>query len=745
MATELRPSPNLDPAIESILTRLRRRIRAYVWVDGVAAVLVLLGAAFWISLAFDWLFEPPRPLRGVLLAALGAGLLVVVFRYLVSRLVVRLRNRNMALLLERKFGQLSDVLLTAVELSEQPDHASQFNPDMLARVQREALVRAAGVDLGEVFNPRPLIRRITLAVALVAAFVVFAVAAPSALGTWARRSLLLSDEWWPRKTHLLVEGFDGQGRVKIARGSDWLLAVKADAALGCDIPEIVEVRYRTVEGTRGRENMSREGVVAPGEAPFQHYAYTFKSVLAPLEFYVAGGDDREGPFYLDVVDSPTISRMILECEYPPYTRRAARAIPVAGLMQLPRGTQITIVAQANKPLVDVQIDDLADEDAPLTHHIPLAAEHGTPQMSFEYALPRLDADKTLLFTLSDADGIRSREAIRLAITAVPDEPPRVDVTLKGIGTAITAAARLPAAGEVSDDYGVARIWFDYHVDDAPPEQRPLNESAGGKEKLAVAGVMELGDLELKPKQRLHWSVQAADECTLAGGPNVGTSQRYVLEVVTPEQLRSVLEARELMLRRRFETIIAELTDTRDLLAGVEVKRPEAKKALQADKPEEPQDDAPRRRLSEAVQVERVLQNSERSSHETLQVALAFDDIREQMINNRVDTKELRKRLKEGISEPLKQIVDRPFSQLLGQLKQLSAELSEPEAAVSTQAAAVGQIDAILVEMKQVLDKMMELETFNEVLDTLRQIIEAQEKVSDETKRRQKQNLRDLIE
>jgi hypothetical protein len=750
MATELKPSAELAGALESILARLRRRIRAYVWADGLAAVAVLLGAAFWASLAFDWLFEPPRPLRIVLLVALGGGLLGVVYRYLAARLVVRLRNRNMALLLERKFRQFHDSLLTAVELSERPDHAREFNPDMLARVKREAIERSAGVNLGDVLNARPLARRISLAVALLAAVGVFAAAAPAALGTWARRSLLLSDELWPRRTHLVVEGFDDESRVKIARGSDWELAVQADAAPGREIPEIVEVRYSTIEGAHGRENMSREGVVAPGEAAYQRYAYTFRSVLAPLEFYVAGGDDRAGPYRLDVVDSPTISRLTLHCDYPAYTRRAPRDLGVSGLMQLPRGTAITILAETNKPLVEVQIDEVADEGAPITHRIGLAAEHGAPQTAFQFALARLDADQTLLFTLRDADGITSREPIRLAIAAVADEPPQVGVALKGIGTAITAAARLPAAGEVADDYGVARVWFDYHVDEAPPQQRPLNANPEGSEKVAVADVMEVRDLELVPKQRLHWSVQAADGCALAGGPNVGTSQRYVLDVVTPEQLRSMLEARELTLRRRFETIIGELTDTRDLLAGVEFKAPkEAEKKVEAENADAAKPDAegdlPRRRLSEAVQVERVRQNAERSRHETLQVALAFDDIREEMINNRVDTEELKKRLTEGVSDPLKRIVETQFPKLEAQLKQLSDQLADPASAVATQAGAVAQFDAILVEMKLVLDKMLELETFNEVLDVLRGIIDDQEQVNDETKRQQRQNLRELIE
>jgi hypothetical protein len=322
----------------------------------------------------------------------------------------------------------------------------------------------------------------------------------------------------------------------------------------------------------------------------------------------------------------------------------------------------------------------------------------------------------------------------------------------------------------------------------------------------VADALEVRDLELQPKQKLHWAVQAADGCTLGSGPNVGTSQRYALEVVTPEQLRSMLEARELSLRRRFETIVEELTETRNLLARVTlppVAKPSddaAKETPTGPKDETPaaedgapaeQDNAPapkvdasaqkdaaldskndppaaqpvreagsepgdaaesaaaeatrRGAASLAVQVERVLQNGERSAHETLQVALAFDDIREEMINNRVDTEELKTRLKDGVADPLKRIVAEMFPKWEAQLKRLSGELTDPRSAVTAQTAALAQVDAILIEMQQVLDKMLELETFNEVLDMLRQIIDAQEKINAETKQKQKRKIRDLVE
>ena len=47
--------------------------------------------------------------------------------------------------------------------------------------------------------------------------------------------------------------------------------------------------------------------------------------------------------------------------------------------------------------------------------------------------------------------------------------------------------------------------------------------------------------------------------------NVGTSERWLLDVVTPEQLRAMLEAREVVLRWRFKAIVEEVTQTRDVL------------------------------------------------------------------------------------------------------------------------------------------------------------------------------------
>ena len=69
--------PMLAPAVETLLGTLRRRIRQYIWLEGCAAAVAWLGVAFWLTLAADWFFEPPPPVRAVMLAVVVAVLAAV--------------------------------------------------------------------------------------------------------------------------------------------------------------------------------------------------------------------------------------------------------------------------------------------------------------------------------------------------------------------------------------------------------------------------------------------------------------------------------------------------------------------------------------------------------------------------------------------------------------------------------------------------------------------------------------------
>src|SRR5262245_36549100 len=100
---------SLRPEIESLLDRLRGRIRRYVLLEGIALTVVVLGALFWTSLCVDWLWfkisslELPVWFR-MAFGIVGISLVVLgLMSWVVLRLVRSLQGRALALVLERRF------------------------------------------------------------------------------------------------------------------------------------------------------------------------------------------------------------------------------------------------------------------------------------------------------------------------------------------------------------------------------------------------------------------------------------------------------------------------------------------------------------------------------------------------------------------------------------------------------------------------------------------------------------------
>jgi len=808
-STTIENRPLVAPAVAAVLDGLKLRIRWYVWLYGATAALAWLGLAFWISLAIDYAFEPARGVRLTILAVVGLAAVGVLVHLIFRRAFVPMSRSNMAMVLERRFPKFNDSLLTAVVLAGRELDPAKCNPSMLARTCREAAERIGGLELRRVFNPLPLCLTAGGALLLAVSMAVFAALLPDAMGTWVRRNLLLADELWPRNTRLEIKGFK-DGVEKVARGADFDISVRADTSFP-KIPQTVEIRYQVKGGAAGHKFMDREHVADPEKEPFQAYSFTFKGVTADIYFQVIGGDDRvPGPddergkqrgddhprqLKIEVVENPTLSAMVLECRYPAYIGRKDRTLPVSGEMRLPAGTQVKLRARANKELVRVQIDRHIEIDASGSElRLPLqtieAHQLTGQRRSFEHWVGTVRENTRLLFTLSDTDKIKTREPVQLKLAALPDEPPHLEVRLDGIGTAITPEARLPVVGQITDDYGLERIWAEASLDQQPLPAQTLAALRKRPTSHTLTDVgIEVQSLKVAPGQKLLLCIKAADLydlkdlqglsvlCALCGiadafdmyeqydlcdldrQPNVGASERWLLDVVTADQLRAMLEARELVLRQRFERMVQEMTETRDLVAHLtfdtESKKSaddskktaaDSKKSAAAKKSAEPGDEesteSPERRgMLQMLRVQGALSNSLKSAQEALGVAEAFDDIRKQLINNRIDTEELKKRLEDGIAKPLHKIADEMFPELDQRLEKLLEVVSDPQRGPKQRDRAYQQADDIYVAMQRVLDRMIELEDFNQAVEMLRTIIKLQDAMDDLTKQRQKETIR----
>lgn len=792
----------LDPHLHSLLSGLRRRIRAYVWLEGLSLGLIWLGLTFWIGLALDYLpvlagaNEMPLAARAVVLAIVVAGLGLILYRWVVRRAFVPLANRSLAVLLERRFGMFRDGLVTSVELTEQPDHAAGFDPAMLTATSREALAELDRVRLGAIFAYRPLIRNLLGAGVLAVTVLLFYTFNRQALAVWVNRIYLLQDQAWPRSALIEVVGVEllgpedapqavgdvpriafRDGRLKVAKGSNLRLKVRAALAAKV-VPELCTIHYRTDGGERGRVTMNR---MRRSRDEYQQYAFSGKplqGILTSVHFDVVGYDYRIRDYLIEVVDSPVIVEVKLDCQFPDYlvdqqsTRWNPRTIAWTNSTQLPLGTAVTLRARANKPLTRVDLQPVESPEPRQTAKIDAADPR-----QFQFRVGRLTSNLNLDVTLFDVDGVVTERPYRIFVTAVPDESPRVDVRLHGIGTAVTPDVMIPVKGTITDDYGVAGARFEAIITRATvaenqEQQQPLEQpfplGANGQVD-AILDFRQLrsqaSEIEFAANDKLSLAILAVDKYNLDGAqPNVGSGDRYQLDVVTPEALLTLLEAREIGLRRRLEQIVQEMTEARDFLlrvqaptpaAGLEPGDAERAGSEPGDQPADKQKAAERAQSLRLLRVQQALQQTRKSAQELLGVAAGFHDIREELIHNRVDTEDRKARLKDRIADPLQAIGETMFPELERRevvlekllLDALNAKRYDLESGQQESAAAVRQANDLLAELDGILQQMLDLETFNELLDIVRQLIGEQERVLGETQeahdRMQKDLLRDL--
>ena len=768
----------LPPAIQAALSDLRRRIRTYVVLEGLALAAAWIGLTFWIGLAIDylpvlvWASEIPRSIRAVGLALVAVVLAWILFQWVVRRLLTQLSDRSMALLIERRFGDLDDGLMTTVELDETAADAA-FDPRLLAATRQQAERELAHHHLGAIFDSRPLVRNVVLAGALLLPIVALQLLKPQVTQTWVQRFYALRDIPWPRSTVIEVVGLDvtrsGQltaplsmrfvdRTLKVARGANGRLRVKARSRKrGDPAPDYCTIYYRTESGVRSSVKMAPVGRVAPGG--YQLYEISskpFQGILDDLEFDIKANDLRLNGYRLRVVDSPEVVGVIqLDCKFPKYLVDAKTSSFLPQTMdyvpkgtQLPVGTDVTVKMTSDKPLLAVRAMSADGEQSQ-----PVAL---TSETTFEFPIGALMDTWTMEFVLRDQDDVESEAPVRVQLTVRGDEPPSLDtVSHPGIGSLVTPNFVLPIVGEVRDRYRVNEVWAEVVIaGKADPERFPLATGATQVVPLddqtidfRAARAREKAPVELKVKDRLSITIMASDLYDLTGEPNVGASASLELEVVTPEQLLAALDQRELAQRKAFEHIMEEMTATRDDLERVRQSSSQAAGAVDPLEALEQEGDAKLspeqiKRRQAALRMLRVQQaglQSEKSSSESVAVAEAFQAILLEMTNNRLESSDRHERIQTKIVEPVLTIGQTMFPELDARLEKLEQSFNDPEKNRAAAELAVAQVDDILEEMNLVLQDMLYIETYNELVETVRLLLEEHSRILEETQNERKRS------
>jgi hypothetical protein len=705
----VRPGELVSAEVRAKLDRLRRALSLRLLLEGLAWLALALVAVVFVTLGFDYLFRLERDLRGAIMLLAVAGMGVVVWRQLVAPLRVPMDAPELALLVERRFGQLGDRLIGAIQFSRRGDcEQLGVSMAMVARMAEEAHALAAPLPFRQIVERRGVLRSWAFAGGAGAVLLLFGLWQGELLRLWFHRNVLFADVPWPQSTYLTVRSDPPE--FTVLRGDDLTVIVEVETRSRA-VPDHVtfHARYAALGWTE-------ETAEADRDEP-RKFVKVFPAVSEEFELYVTGGDDRRDkrrPHKVRLIDPPGLLDVEFVVRYPSYMRPTRPDVfpGGTGALPVPIGAKVTVQARANKPLSAAAI--LLDEQEVgrlSPQNVSRAGQRVELPLrylgEFEIVGKNKPVTKVLRFALTDEQGHSNRRGAKYMVQVQPDHRPMVDLKKLGIGVRISPRAVLPLQLGIKDDWGLAAADVRVRMGAASKDAntQPVALPPDAERQFEGRHDLDLEPLKLSPGGTVYVSAQATDTLPeVYGGPNVGESSPLSFSVVKPEDLMEEFLRRQKEIRLEFVQAIAlqESARAKTATAGLILARGTIEPEV-------------RRLLLDSGGIQQNV------GAEVSKAADSLAAILEEMKNNRLGTDSGREQIRSDVVKPLRDLEQRMRKvtaaiqatrkvDQIGDLKGRTGEIEQEQA-------------QLLDGMDKVLQRMVKLESKQELANKLQIIIE----------------------
>ena len=426
-----------DPE-RALLARFRRRARAAISVDLLGALALHTALVVFATYAIDRSLRLGTSLRACISTIAALWLVRIIWRRLLIPASANLDDRELALAYERVEDSLHQQLISGIQFREAltRDQIHGESRPMMLRAIEQLRQRLLDTPVATGLDRRRLLRATAAALLGFAMLASFAGFSPHEFGLWFRRNVLFTAAEWPRATQLFILGAP-DGTLIVAAGDD----VEVRVAASGTIPDQVRLDVRDA-ANRGITLLAKR---APSRDASRRAVYraVLQAVGDELQLRARGGDGLSPPVSVRVVSRPVLDPICVEIVEPAYLgRHSTRQTVSGGAVAVPQGGEVRCTATSTKDL-DSARARLNDKD--------LSVDVAKRQVQFSTS-PQ--ADGTLTLEAIDVDGVSLAAPTRIAIQVLPDELPTVSLTAHGIGSLISARAKIPCHIRAFDDRAI---------------------------------------------------------------------------------------------------------------------------------------------------------------------------------------------------------------------------------------------------------------------------------------------------
>ena len=529
------PSPKapLPLELKHRLVNLRCRYRLVFAATGLFMLFGAMSGLFLAQGLADWWFELPWTARAVLLAADLVLFGLICRRHLQLPLQTKLGLSETALLVEKKWPQLGQSVITAVEMAEGNPRATGDSRQLVDLVMQQVRARTSGLDFKEVVSTQALRRWAMYGGGGLLVFLMLTcVAWPSSLALLERMCLINV----PLPTKTVVVSITRNMTVPV--GSDVVLSARAKGI----IPAHGGV---TVTYDQGPPLQNSLKVLPDQPATF---SFTLHNVQKTFQYRFTL-NDGSGPEYTVQAKMPP-ALAALECTqiFPGYTRIPPRKLPLTELSLL-AGSHLQVTARATAALRSATVMERG-----ITSSIPMTLASQYQSAAADIPIPAKGLTGFSI-QLVDAEGMASVNDTVYPVQIVPDRPPLVKIVEpEDENQTITPVAKPVIVFDASDDYGLSQLSFNYEL--VPPAVAGLEPPTNSPAQLIPIRIppdqagtrfeFELDVAAQQPAWQIGWTVrywiEAVDNNTTTG-PGITRTDPKQFSLVTPEAKQAEIMAR----------------------------------------------------------------------------------------------------------------------------------------------------------------------------------------------------------
>ncbi|MSU32070.1 MAG: hypothetical protein EXS25_05310 [Pedosphaera sp.] len=462
---------------------------------GSSVLLVLLT----LALTDYWLIVPPW-IRGLGLIVI-CGFLVGAVRFVARILGQSAGLKEVALDAEGRVSDLGCEVSTAAEYLSGQQTASAGYETLLA----EALEARASLALER--NQTPYTQRFLIPAFLggggvFVGFVVFLLFAPSS-GKAFLRALVP----WTSATFTEVKVSPQGGEFPV--GSSLSISSKFSGRA----PNLVVFQWRI----KGSNLWTRVPITVLSNLTAVHHL----EVALSGTYRVIAGDAVSPEYTLEAFIPAKVQTATIGLTPPTYTRIGPTE-QAMGDITIIRGTRALFRMEGNVPLGSASLRFTNGAEILLS----LAGSN------FWTAQLTLTNDTAYEYALTDLKGRPGIDRSLFRIRALPDQPPKVDITEPGEDIRAEPTEKVPLTVKATDDFGIASLRIIYHkLDESNTTLEVRDRHVKDGETLAAA-VLRLEGMKLRPFDVLAYYAEARDNNDF-DGPGIGRSPTYFIEIANP--------------------------------------------------------------------------------------------------------------------------------------------------------------------------------------------------------------------